>query len=92
MSIRLPAPLDATEPDSDIEAGSSSSEDDDNDDNWDEWISDSITQQECQSLFENKPFPSVEEALKYDKETYGFDLNQTCAKLCEFISPTQPSN
>lgn len=81
MSIRLPAPPDVTEPNSDIETGSSSSEDDDNDENWDEWISDSITQQECRSLFEIKSLPSAEEALKYDKQTYGFDLIETCGKL-----------
>ena len=91
MSIRLPAPPDATEPDGDIETSSSSSEDDDNDENWDEWISDSITQQECRSLFEKKSLPSAEEALKYDKQTYGFDLIETCGKLCEFISPAQPA-
>lgn len=81
MSIRLPAPPDVTEPDSDIETGSSSSEDDDNDENWDEWMSDSITQQECRSLFEKKSLPSAEEALKYDKQTHGFDLTETCGKL-----------
>ncbi|KAK0459992.1 S-adenosyl-L-methionine-dependent methyltransferase [Desarmillaria tabescens] len=76
MSFRLPA---ADVVDEDGPSQSSSDEDDD-DQMWDDWVSDSA-RQPCRSLFEEKSFPSVEEALKYDNVTYGFDLNGTCAKL-----------
>lgn len=63
--------------------GSSSSEDeeDEADLTWEDWVSDSIEDKPCRSLFENKVFPSVSEALKHDKTTHGFDLDQTCTKL-----------
>ncbi|KAK0185705.1 S-adenosyl-L-methionine-dependent methyltransferase [Armillaria mellea] len=76
MSLRLPV---ADVIDEDGPSQSSSDEDDD-DQTWDDWVSDSA-RQPCRSLFEEKSFPSVEEALKYDHATYGFDLSGTCAKL-----------
>ncbi|KAK0222152.1 S-adenosyl-L-methionine-dependent methyltransferase [Armillaria fumosa] len=76
MSLRFPV---ADIIDEDVPSQSSSDEDDD-DQTWDDWVSDS-TRQPCRSLFEERSFPSVEEALKYDNATYGFDLSGTCAKL-----------
>ncbi|EIM86222.1 S-adenosyl-L-methionine-dependent methyltransferase [Stereum hirsutum FP-91666 SS1] len=40
-----------------------------------------MSKQPCQSLFEDKTLPSVSEALEYDKNTHGFDLNALCSKL-----------
>ncbi|PBK95719.1 S-adenosyl-L-methionine-dependent methyltransferase [Armillaria gallica] len=76
MSLRLPVA------DVIVEDGpsQSSSDEDDEDETWDDWVSDSA-RQPCRSLFEEKSFPSVEEALKYDNATHSFDLNGTCAKL-----------
>ncbi|KAK0201522.1 protein arginine N-methyltransferase [Desarmillaria ectypa] len=76
MSFRLPA-ADVVDEDSLSQSGS---DEDDNDQTWDDWVSDSA-HQPCRSLFEEKSFPSVEEALKYDNVTYDFDLNAICAKL-----------
>ncbi|KAG7444182.1 S-adenosyl-L-methionine-dependent methyltransferase [Guyanagaster necrorhizus] len=76
MSFRLPV-ADVIDEDG---LSQSSSDEDDDDQTWDDWVSDSA-RQPCRSLFEEKSFPSVEEALKYDNVTYGFDLNGTCAKL-----------
>ena len=77
MSLHLST---ATVPDAGDSDRSSSDEDED-DQNWDEWISDSALSKTL-SLFENKQFPSVTEALEYDKSTHGFDLNETCSRLC----------
>jgi protein arginine N-methyltransferase 3 len=70
----------------DTEDGSSSS---DNDDQvWDDWASEPWTRARCQSLFEQKSFATVPEALEYDKETYGFDLREMCSRLCQY-APTR---
>ncbi len=87
MSLRLPV-ADVTDEDG---PSQSSSDEDDDDQTWDDWVSDSA-RQPCRSLFEEKSFPSVEEALKYDNATHSFDLNGTCAKLCmlfRFISVSE---
>ncbi|KAK0244548.1 S-adenosyl-L-methionine-dependent methyltransferase [Armillaria nabsnona] len=76
MSLRLPV-ADVIDEDG---PSQSSSDEDDEDETWDDWVSDSA-RQPCRSLFEEKSFPSVEEALKYDNATHSFDLNGTCAKL-----------
>ncbi|KAF8993501.1 protein arginine N-methyltransferase [Cyathus striatus] len=81
MSVRLPAPERIAQPDSDIESDSASSSSDDDDQNWDDWVSDSLTKQECRSLFEDKIFPSVQEALGHDKAVHGFDLDVVCSNL-----------
>ncbi|KAG6902411.1 hypothetical protein C0995_000337 [Termitomyces sp. Mi166 len=101
MSVRLPPPVDFPSND-DERSDSESSEFDDDDQNWDDWASDSLIQVPCLSLFEEKKFPSVEEALSYDRATYGFDLNATCQKLSldfhgrirliNYIRKTKPSS
>ncbi|KAF5360411.1 hypothetical protein D9756_004931 [Leucocoprinus leucothites] len=60
---------------------SSSSTGEDDDQNWDDWESDSLQKQECQSLFDETKLPSTTEAIEYDKEKYGFDLNAVCSRL-----------
>lgn len=77
MSTRLP-PSGKTI-DSDTCTSSSTGEDDDQ--NWDDWVSDSHRDQECQSLFDDVKLPVVEEVVSYDKEKHGFDLYQVCSKL-----------
>ncbi|KAJ7874239.1 protein arginine N-methyltransferase [Mycena olivaceomarginata] len=81
MSVRLPPRTTIPEDDSGSEEGTVSSEEDDEEETWDDWVSDSMQQRSCRSLFEDKVLPSVEEALAYDKETHGFDLDAHCARL-----------
>ena len=80
MSLHL-----ATTPEQDVSDGdhsrTTSSDEDEDDQNWDDWVSDSVPSK-TYSLFENRQFASVAEALQYDKSTYGFDLNETCSRLC----------
>ncbi|KAI0354833.1 S-adenosyl-L-methionine-dependent methyltransferase [Trametes cingulata] len=82
MSLRLSAahidPPPADEHDSRDE---SSSEDEDDDQTWDDWVSDSITKRPCKSLFEDKTFDSVQEALAYDETTHGFSLKEVSSRL-----------
>lgn len=66
----------------------SSSSDEDDDQTWDDWVSDSATKQPTKSLFEDKLLPSVTETLAYDKSTHGFDLDETCTRLC--VHPRRP--
>lgn len=91
MSLRLPPsdPLEATE---DLSSASESSEDDNGDEqNWDDFAEDTVAQQTCFSLFEDKKFPSVTETLAYDRSNHGFDLDQTCSRLGTFLhSLTDP--
>ncbi|KAH6912597.1 arginine N-methyltransferase 3 [Coprinopsis sp. MPI-PUGE-AT-0042] len=82
MSIHLPAPKNIPDPEEHLESGSSNSESSDNEDQtWDDWVSDSEAQRECPSLFEDKTLPSAEDALKYDSETHGFNIDSMCSKL-----------
>ncbi|TFK40493.1 protein arginine N-methyltransferase [Crucibulum laeve] len=81
MSVHLPAPINIVEPVNDVESLSSSSEEEEEDQNWDDWVSDSITRQECRSLFDDKTFPSVEEAVNYDKIAHGIDITEVCSRL-----------
>ena len=83
MSVRLPAPAHISDPIDNEDSGPSESESDDDDQTWDDWVSDSDTQQQCKSLFCHKVLPSVEAALAYDKETYHFSLDEACKRLCE---------
>jgi protein arginine N-methyltransferase 3 len=73
----------STTSEADLSEGNHSpdSSSDEDDQTWDEWASDSVAAK-TSSLFEDKQFPSVAEALEYDKATYGFDLNETCSRLC----------
>lgn len=68
---------------------SESSDDDedlDNEQSWDDFAEDTIAQQTCFSLFEDKIFSSVTETLTYDFSNHGFDLGQTCSRLSTFYS------
>jgi protein arginine N-methyltransferase 3 len=66
-----------------------SSEEDlgDDDDNWDDWVSDSLTQLPCKSLFDDSTFPSAEEVIQYDQTEHSFNLDQICNNLCMCLSP-----
>lgn len=62
--------------------GSSSSSDQEPDENWDDFSDDAA--QSAQSLFDATPagtFRSVQGALTYDKDRYGFDLKMICTRL-----------
>lgn len=78
MSIVLPPAASVPEEDYD---DSTDSSDDDEPEPFDDWFSDSAACQPCRSLFEQKELPSVQEALAYDKDTHGFDLNAFCRTL-----------
>ena len=80
MSLHLPPPANFEHQEGD-NSDSATSDSNDDDQNWDDWISDSLIQRSCKSLFDEKVLSSVEDALKYDKETHGFDLNETCSRL-----------
>ncbi|KAF9525547.1 protein arginine N-methyltransferase [Crepidotus variabilis] len=81
MSIHLPPPTQFGEPLDSPENDSSSSESEEEEDQtWDDWQSDSITQQ-CKSLFDEKVFQSIEETLEYDKEKHHFVLEDVCKAL-----------
>ncbi|KAF9019946.1 S-adenosyl-L-methionine-dependent methyltransferase [Hymenopellis radicata] len=82
MSIHLRGrPIEANLIDSDgDDVLSESSSDDDEEETWDDWVSDSA-KQSCRSLFEDKIFTTVDEALAHDRSNHGFDLNTQCSKL-----------
>ena len=65
----------------------SSSEDEDleEEETWDDWVSDSMENRACKSLFDEQVFSSVEKSLEHDKSAHGFDLEQTCARLSEYL-------
>ncbi|KAJ6554983.1 protein arginine N-methyltransferase [Mycena vulgaris] len=81
MSVHLPPPSSIPEDDRSEDGTLSSAEDDDAEETWDDWVSDSMQQRPCRSLFDEKDLPSVEDALVYDKDTHGFDLDAFCARL-----------
>jgi protein arginine N-methyltransferase 3 len=58
----------------------SSSEDSDDDQNYDDWVSASGDPQ-AKSLFEERELANITEALKYDRETHGFDLDAFSKQL-----------
>lgn len=58
----------------------SSSEDDDDDQNYDGWDSASGDPR-ARSLFEERELANIAEALKYDRETHGFDLGAFSKQL-----------
>jgi len=81
MSVHLPPRSSIPEDDSD-DGTLSSVEDEEEEETWDDWVSDSMEQRPCRSLFDEKVLPSVEAAIAYDKNTHGFDLDAFCAGLC----------
>ena len=58
----------------------SSSEDSDNDQNYDDWVSASGDPQ-AKSLFEERVLENIAEALTYDRDTHGFDLDVFSKRL-----------
>ena len=83
MPIRLLSPTQHRQSE---DASSDTSSSDIDDDQWNDWISDSNTKQECKSLFDDKNFPSVQEAAAYDNENHRFVLNDVCKTLCELFN------
>lgn len=87
MSLRLQAthiqPSQAEPHDSE---GESSSEDEE-DQTWDDWVSDSMSNRPCKSLFEDRTFDTVQEALAHDEATHGFSLKDVTTKLGELGVP-----
>lgn len=82
MSLRLPADqVDLTGEVSDGSGSSSSSEADANEETWSDWVSDSMGEQPCKSLFDDNTLPSVSAAHQYDLEKHGFNLEGICGKL-----------
>ncbi|TFY72550.1 hypothetical protein EVG20_g489 [Dentipellis fragilis] len=78
MSLRLrAAPVDLS--DDGNTSGSESIDNTGEEETWSDWVSDSA--QKCQSLFEPKTFPSVAEALAFDRDTHDFDLEAVCKRL-----------
>jgi len=81
IHFRVP-PATGTDPEVVAAADEASSDSDESEDqNWDDWVSDPELRT-CQSLFDNKQFASVDEALTYDKAEHGFDLYDTYSRLC----------
>jgi protein arginine N-methyltransferase 3 len=58
----------------------SSSDDSDNDQNYSDWVSASGDPQ-VKSLFEECKLANITEALKYDREMHGFDLDAFSKQL-----------
>ena len=87
MSLKLPATHIEPPPADEHEVQDESSSDEDDDQAWDDWVSDSLEKRPCKSLFEDKTFDSVQEALAYDETTHGFSLKDISSRLCEITSP-----
>jgi hypothetical protein len=58
----------------------SSSDDSDDDQNYDDWVSAS-GDPPAKSLFEERELANIAEALKHDRDTYGFDLGAFSKQL-----------
>ena len=58
----------------------SSSDDSDNDQTYDDWVSAS-GDPPARSLFEERELGNISEALKYDRDVYGFDLDAFSKQL-----------
>jgi len=80
MSIRFAAPprVDNTDEQS---TGSNSDDYPEEDNNFDDWVSDQELSRPCQSLFEDRSFPTADAALNYDESVHAFSLTETCTKL-----------
>jgi protein arginine N-methyltransferase 3 len=84
-SLHLPHPSDIPSKEEDTESDSGSSVLDDDDQDWDDWVSDSFAKQPCKSLFDEKTFPSVKDALLHDRSDHGFNLSDFCSRLCLYF-------
>ena len=82
MSLRFSA-QNAAINNHETESGSSQSSEDEQDLTWEDWVSDSLENRPCKSLFDQeKSFPSVTDALQHDKSVHGVDLDAICSTLC----------
>lgn len=85
MSIRFAAPprTDATDDDDRLSQSTGSNTDDysEEDNNFDDWVSDQEHSRPCQSLFDDRSFPTADAALKHDESVHAFSLAETCTKL-----------
>jgi type I protein arginine methyltransferase len=83
MSFRLPSQHieDLSSHDDPEENSGSSGEDVEDDQTWDDWISDSMLNRPCKSLFDDQVFPSVGAATEYDRVKFDFDLEKQCSDL-----------
>lgn len=67
---------------------SSGSSESDRDESWDDYSADGDEQQQpATSLFEQKHFPSAQQALQHDRDQHGVDLPLLCATLGEPFQP-----
>lgn len=73
----------SSQPPPESDSGSSSSTGEDDDADWNDWVSDADdgSGQACTSLFDASEHGSLQAAIAYDKEKFGFDLQEVCAKL-----------
>ncbi|KAI5827087.1 S-adenosyl-L-methionine-dependent methyltransferase [Schizophyllum commune Tattone D] len=78
MSIRLPPGQAIPDPEELVGSGSESESDDDDQD-FDDWVEEDA--RPCRSLFDDTVSASVEESLKYDEKTHGFDLRAFVTRL-----------
>ena len=60
---------------------SNSDEEDDEDQTWDDWVSDSAENRPCKSLFEDRTFDTVQEAILNDERQHGFSLKAITTRL-----------
>ncbi|RDX48838.1 protein arginine N-methyltransferase [Lentinus brumalis] len=86
MALRLTGshilqPEDLERGDEHPDTSSSEDEEDDDDLTWDDWVSDSLAKRPCKSLFENRTFDTVQEALLYDETTHGFNFKAITERL-----------
>ncbi|KAH9891894.1 protein arginine N-methyltransferase [Cubamyces lactineus] len=81
MSLKLPATHLEPPPADEHDIQDESSSDEDDDQAWDDWVSDSLEKRPCKSLFEDRTFDSVQEALAYDETTHGFSLKDVSSRL-----------
>ena len=79
MSLHLPADqlhLSGSESDR------TQSSEDEEEETWEDWVSDSMDNRPCKSLFDyEKTFTSVPEAMNHDKLVHGVDLDAICSRL-----------
>jgi len=74
MAAQVTAPLSSRTP------SASSSDGSDDDQNYDDWVSAS-GDPPARSLFEERQLANIAEALKYDRDTHGFDLDAFSKQL-----------
>ena len=58
-----------------------SSDEEEEEETWDDWVSDSLEKRPCKSLFEDKTFDTVQEAILNDETRHGFSLKTMTTRL-----------